>query len=196
MFDFQGGPQGRLLLCVELPIFHMPENFSVKSSHRRAAASDVDVMVDQTRGVLQAETPFVKGNSMKVLIVESDWHFVRQAQRDLESDGHYTLQASPEEAVTQGRRWKPDVVLLAAEFAEPDRLTAMRRLPGRPTVILTEQMARFDRAWMAWQIGGDELLMKPMLHADELRQALYVGRQNALACPTWTGRAASPAISA
>ena len=60
-------------------------------------------------------------------------------------------------------------------------LEALRVLPDRPAVLLTEHMDRYDRAWRAWQRGGDELLMKPVFYAHELQQGIVTAMENAAA---------------
>ena len=42
-------------------------------------------------------------------------------------------------------------------------------------------MDRYDRAWRAWQTGGDELLMKPVFTSAELHQAIVTALENAAA---------------
>ena len=48
-------------------------------------------------------------------------------------------------------------------------------------MLLTENLDRFDRAWRAWQQGGDELLLKPVLSTHDLHQAIVTARENAVA---------------
>ena len=117
---------------------------------------------------------------MKVLIVDPDWRFARQASQFLESHAHLVVhQSQAARALEQAARWQPDLVILAAEFAEQGLLEPITSLPGRPAVLLTESMDRYDRAWRAWQQGGDELLMKPVFCSDEIRQAVSTALENA-----------------
>lgn len=89
-------------------------------------------------------------------------------------EGH--LQAAEEQA----RRWVPELVILAAELAlRGQLLELLSSLDPRPAVLLTERMDRFDRAWRAWQKGGDELLLKPMLSTHDLHLAIVAARENA-----------------
>ena len=60
-------------------------------------------------------------------------------------------------------------------------LERMHGLPSSPAVLLTEHMDRYDRAWRAWQKGGDELLMKPVFKSDELHTAVVAALENAAA---------------
>jgi hypothetical protein len=41
-------------------------------------------------------------------------------------------------------------------------------------VLLTEHMDRYDRAWRAWQVVGDELLMKPVFNAHEIHMGVVM----------------------
>ncbi len=120
---------------------------------------------------------------MKVLIADSDWHFARQARGFLESRAHYVVcESHPREALGRAGKWLPDLVILAAEFAVKDGfVSSLSALDPAPAVLLTERMDRFDRAWRAWQIGGDELLIKPVLHTHELHSAIVAARENAVA---------------
>jgi len=120
--------------------------------------------------------------SMKVLIVEPDWHFARQATDFLESHAHSVVhEPSPAEALVCAERWRPDLVILAAELAPGVMVERFASLEPRPALLLTEYMHRFDRAWRAWQKGGDELLMKPLFHAAELHEAIVMAMENAAA---------------
>ena len=120
--------------------------------------------------------------SLKVLIADPDWRFSRQASHYLESRAHLVVRRpDPAEALDQARHWQPELVILAAEIAEKGLLRDLGNLPSRPAVLLTEHMDRYDRAWRAWQIGGDELLMKPVFSAEELHQAIIIALENAAA---------------
>jgi DNA-binding response OmpR family regulator len=97
-------------------------------------------------------------------------------------------QADVDQALELARRWAPDVVILAAEYAEGGTLEALREKSDAPAILLTEFMDRYDRAWRAWQIGGDELLMKPIFESSELVNAILAARESAA-----TGVRTSPA---
>lgn len=125
---------------------------------------------------------------MKVMIVEPDWHFATQVADHFEGNGDLVVRETPEEFLDHAERWHPDMVLLSAELARGETLKALRALHPRPVVLLTEHMSRFDRAWSAWQVGGDELLMKPILHERELQDAIVSARQNAMMDPHWRRR--------
>lgn len=117
---------------------------------------------------------------MKVLIIEPDWRFAAQATRHLESRAHLIVHlADPYAALKQAGRWKPDLVILAAEFAEQGVLGLLQAVSPIPVVLLTEHLDRYDRAWRAWQKGGDELLMKPVFHSEELHSAVVTALENA-----------------
>ncbi len=120
---------------------------------------------------------------MKVLIGDPDWHFSQRVSRFLESRAHLVVhEGSAEDVVDRARRWLPDLVILASELAVRDgALKAISSLKPRPAVLLTEAMDRFDRAWWAWQQGGDELFLKPVLNSHDLHQAIVAARENATA---------------
>ncbi len=121
--------------------------------------------------------------SMKVLIADPDWYFLRQARDYLESRGHHVVQEDdPHAAARRADQWKPDLVIVSAELpdcCDGDLLNAFDRLHPRPAIILTAALERFDKAWRAWQRGGDELIIKPVLHASELHVALFAALKNA-----------------
>jgi CheY-like chemotaxis protein len=118
--------------------------------------------------------------SMKVLIADPDWRFAHQASRYLESHAHLVLcESDPRGAWERARTWQPDLVILAAELAEKGLMNRVNSLPHRPAVLLTEHMDRYDRAWRAWQTGGDELLMKPVFKTEEFHQAMVTALENA-----------------
>ena len=120
--------------------------------------------------------------SMKVLLVEPDWRFARMACRYLESHAHLVVpQPQPQQALDHARRWHPDLVIVAAELAENDFLRSLTALRPRPAVLMTAWPDRCDVTWRAWQVGGDELLMKPVFHAGELHEAVVTARENAAA---------------
>jgi DNA-binding response OmpR family regulator len=120
---------------------------------------------------------------MKVLIADPDWNFSQRASKFLESHAHLVVcEGHIHAAADQARRWQPDLVILAAELALRDGLLEMlTSLATRPAVLLTERMDRFDRAWRAWQKGGDELLLKPVLCSHDLHLAIVAARENAIA---------------
>ena len=112
-------------------------------------------------------------------MVESDWDFESKAVGYFESRGDLVVRHSSEAAVRESQNWQPDVVILAAELAGEDILNGLRALPSRPAILITEHMSRFDRAWRAWQLGGDELLMKPLFHSRELHDAVIIALKRA-----------------
>lgn len=124
--------------------------------------------------------------SMKVLIVDPDWSFVHQAMEILEPCGHRVAhEATAAQALARALRWRPDVILVSAELplaCEGDLLQHFSQVQPRPAVLLVATLARFDKAWRAWQYGGDEVLFKPMLHPSELHVSIMTARQNAV-CP-------------
>ena len=118
---------------------------------------------------------------MKILIVDADWHFVRQATDYLESRAHLVVhQNQVNAAVVQAHRWQPDLVILAAELADDRMVNSLRNSLDSPAVLLTEHVDRFDRAWRAWQKCGHELLMKPVCKSQELQDAIVQAMENAV----------------
>ena len=131
--------------------------------------------------------------SMKVVIADPDWRFAAQATGYLESHAHHVVnQPRRQDAVACIRHWQPDLVILSAELAEDGAMfREIRSLPSCPAILLTEHVDRYDRAWRAWQQGGDELLMKPVFKAEELRNAIVAAMENATAGTIARPRAAS-----
>ncbi len=121
--------------------------------------------------------------SMKVLIVEPDWRFARDAAAYLESHAHLVVQESRlDNALQRAEHWQPDLAIIASELAEDGLLDRLNDTDGqRPAVLLTGWMDRYDVAWRAWQKGGHELLMKPIFTTDELHEAIVAALENAAA---------------
>ena len=92
-----------------------------------------------------------------------------------------TIHVNPSHVLERAKNWEPDLIILAAELAERGVLNELNALRDRPAVLLTEHMDRYDRAWRAWQQGGDELLMKPVFRAAELHEAIVTALENAAA---------------
>jgi len=119
---------------------------------------------------------------MKVLIVEPDWRFAGQATSFLESHAHLTVhEPTAEAALARAEHWKPDLVILAAEMAQCGIIERLAKVKPPAAVLLTGWMDRYDIAWRAWQQGGDELLMKPIFHSEELHTAIVTAMENATA---------------
>ena len=110
--------------------------------------------------------------SLRVLICDTDQRFVTRAERFLTSHGHQVVtEQLPDTALDLARSWRPDVLVLSSEVVDRQSDEFMRELRGlspRPAILLTGQLDRFDAAWRAWRKGGDELLLKPVLHAWEI----------------------------
>ncbi len=120
--------------------------------------------------------------SMRVLICEPDWRFAHRAASYLESHAHHVaLSASAFETEARARRWHPDLVILAAESATPDLLNTLHSIPEGPAVLLTGWLDRYDIAWRAWQMGGHELLLKPIFRDQELQDSILTAMENAVA---------------
>jgi len=122
--------------------------------------------------------------SLKVLIVDPDWHFLAQARNALEARGDITVhEARPDQAVRRAEHWCPDLVIINAELrdcCDGDLLERLSRLSPRPAILLTAGVDQFAKAWRAWQRGGDELLLKPLMHPGELHVAVLHARENML----------------
>ena len=119
--------------------------------------------------------------SMKVLIVEPDWRFAKQAAGYLESHAHLVVQESRlDEALDRAAHWQPDLAIVAAEVAEENFLELLAKAAPhhKPAVLLTGWLDRYDIAWRAWQKGGDELLMKPVFTTDEIHEAIVTALEN------------------
>jgi DNA-binding response OmpR family regulator len=123
---------------------------------------------------------------MKILILETDWQFAGQAMTYLESHAHLVVhQVDAGEAIQRAAHWSPDLVIVAADLADTGVIEAMNQLDTPPAVLLTGWMDRYNEAWRAWQRGGHELLLKPILRADELEEAIVSARENAVAGTTF-----------
>ena len=132
---------------------------------------------------------------MKIIIVDSDWRFVSKATQYFESFADTIIQQSAFSLVSRTRTWNPDLIILSAEYATGDLLESLQSISPRPAVLLTEHMSRYDRAWAAWQRGGDELLMKPVFKSQDLRDAVLVAMQKAAINPQY-GTETHQAVSA
>jgi CheY-like chemotaxis protein len=131
---------------------------------------------------------------MKVLLVDNDWRFTRQATQYLESHAHHVAtEPTATAAVARAKHWQPDLVIVSDEQALDGMSAEIAAMNPRPAVLLTGSMDRFDRAWRAWQKGGDELLMKPVFRAQELHDAIVTAMENAA---TGVRKVADRAISA
>ena len=118
--------------------------------------------------------------SMKVLIADGDWRFSRQVCSYLETHAHLVVsETDPKQAVERASHWQADLVILASELADKTLMNALYALHPRPAILLTGWVDRYDLAWRAWQMGGDELLMKPVFRSDDLHQAIVSAMENA-----------------
>ena len=124
--------------------------------------------------------------SMRVLIADPDWSFLQQARSYLESRCHHTVyEPDTDVVVERAQHWRPDVVMVSAELEEVcngDLVAQLSALQPRPAILLTAPLDCFDKAWRAWQHGGDEMIFKPMLNTSELNVAIFSAMENAL-CP-------------
>lgn len=119
--------------------------------------------------------------SLKVLIADPDWTFVRQATEHLEQHAHMVAwEPRADRAKTRAQHWRPDLVIVAAELADKGVIESIYLLQPRPAVLITGQLDRYDLAWKAWQKGGDELLIKPIFKIEELQEALVTARENSV----------------
>lgn len=123
---------------------------------------------------------------MKTLIVETDWQFAKQATNYLEAHAHTVVHhVDADEALERASHWQPDIAIVSADLADTGIVEALNALDSAPAVLLTGWMDRYDQAWRAWQRGGHELLLKPILRADELEEAIISARENAVAGTTF-----------
>ena len=120
--------------------------------------------------------------SLKVLIADSDWRFAQQASNYLEDRAHLVVhEPRAKEALAQAQKWHPDLVIISDELAEKGLLGSLTAMNPRPAVLLNGWMDRYDRLWRAWQLGGDELLVKPVFHSHDLQLAIMAAMKNAAA---------------
>ncbi len=120
--------------------------------------------------------------SLKVLIADPDWRFTQQASSFLESHAHLVIRESRPSRVRElTERWGPDLVIIASELveSEEDLFETIYSVTPRPAVLLTGWLDRYDRIWRAWQKGGDELIIKPVLRSQELHEAIVTALENA-----------------
>jgi DNA-binding response OmpR family regulator len=126
---------------------------------------------------------------MKVLITDPDWEFARKAWAHLEACADLVLwETQPQQIVARTESWQPDLLIVSARQVEQGLLDQLPDHCLRPAVLVTEHMADCDRAWRAWHRGGDELLLKPVFHCRELREAITTALRNA-ACGLRAGAA-------
>ncbi|MCP4379343.1 MAG: response regulator [bacterium] len=118
---------------------------------------------------------------MKVLVLDPDWRFAKQARDYLEARAHLVVHHSnADKAQSKVEQWAPDLVIVAAELCDDGLLPELHNdTTHRPAVLLTGWMERYDRVWRMWQQGGDELLMKPIFNTDDLHQGIVVALENA-----------------
>ena len=120
--------------------------------------------------------------SMKVLIADPDWQFCQQSANYLESHAHHVVQQTIGDQISAiAEDWQPDVLILSEELTESGLLEEIAAMSNRPAVLLVGWMDRYDRLWKAWQSGGDELLIKPLLRTDELHAAIVQALENRIA---------------
>ena len=109
---------------------------------------------------------------MKVLIADEDWEFAHRALAHFETCADLVLWEPQTEWVAQRTAsWRPDLLIVSARQVEQGVLEHLPAGALRPAILVTEHMADSDRAWRAWQRGGDELLLKPVFHSRDLREA-------------------------
>ncbi len=121
--------------------------------------------------------------SLKVLICDADHRFVERASHFLISHGHQVI-SEPflEEVADLVGHWRPDVLVLSSDAADGEGGKILRKIQHsnpRPAILLTGQLDRFDAAWRAWRQGGDELLLKPVIHVWELHTAIIAAIESA-----------------
>lgn len=118
---------------------------------------------------------------MKVLILDSDDRFASQARRYFEAHANLVNRAEgPGEALQTARSWRPDLVIVDADSGNDELLRGLQAMPERPAILMTGWPDKVAHVWRAWQIGGDELLMKPLLQAAELQVAVMTAMENAV----------------
>ncbi|MCY2930872.1 MAG: response regulator [Planctomycetota bacterium] len=118
---------------------------------------------------------------MKVLILDADDRFAEQARRYFESHAHLVVRAfSAAEALKTAQSWRPDLAVVDADQASETLLRGVQALPDRPAILMTGWPENVGHVWRAWQSGGDELLMKPLLHAAEIQLAVATALENAV----------------
>jgi len=118
------------------------------------------------------------------LKADPDWRFAHQVACFLESHAHLAVRESQaHRALAHAEHWRPDLVILAAELLDGNDqlIDSLRKIKPRPALLLTGWLDRYDRLWRAWQNGGDELLIKPVLKSQELFQAIVTALENAAA---------------
>lgn len=121
---------------------------------------------------------------MKVLIADGDWEFARKAWAHFEACANIVLwETQPAQIVQRVESWQPDLLIVSAQQVQDGLLDRLPTDLLRPAVLVTEHMADADRAWRAWQRGGDELLLKPIFHARELHEAASAALRHAACGP-------------
>jgi len=128
---------------------------------------------------------------MKVIVAETDWPFAQHVRSYLETRAHLVaFETQREQLIRRVQQWQPDLLILAAELTEDGTLQALMQLKPRPAILLSEYMDRYDRAWRAWQLGGDDILMKPIFTTDELQESISTALEKAATgARVWTAAA-------
>lgn len=116
---------------------------------------------------------------MKVLLVDNDWRFVQQATSYLESRAHLVVhQPQPKEALAKAEHWQPDLVVLSAQTAQKGVLAGLAKMKDRPAILLTGYLDQYHVVWQAWQQGGDDVLIKPVMSGQEFHLAVVTALEN------------------
>ena len=116
---------------------------------------------------------------MKILIAEPDFRFAQQAGAFLERLANLvSYENRSDKLLDRIECFKPDLLIIAAELATEHIFEQINAAQDRPAILLTEGLDRYDRAWQAWQNGGDELLLKPIFTTDDLHIAIVTALEN------------------
>ena len=118
---------------------------------------------------------------MKVLVIDADRRFAEQVAGHMEARAHIVVhQPDPAEAMTRVKSWQPDLVFVSADAVGSGILGRLMVGKDRPAIILTGMLDQYSSVWKAWQTGGDDVLIKPVMNGDELNLAVITAMENAV----------------
>ena len=112
-----------------------------------------------------------------ILLVDDDPLIIRMYQRKLMNDGHQVnIAANGEEALTQVRRQKPDLILLDVMMPKMNGVETLKALKSDqrtksiPVVILTNLGDREDDVEKAKRLGALDYVVKSEISLKQLSE--------------------------
>jgi len=111
----------------------------------------------------------------RILVSDSDWRLLEFAYGDLRQRGYDVIvEASPQKALELARTWRPHVIIVAHGcLSEWDRHLSggLEAVLSGAAVLATIDPQDEASSWQRWVERGWEVLLKPLIHASQLRAA-------------------------